>query len=56
MKDILLGISLTINIIGFLAIFLYFKIKVLGLRKVKKDFVEKYFIKDSEFEDMLDKL
>lgn len=56
MKDLLLGISLTINVIGFLGIFLYFKIKVLGLKKVEKEFVDKYFIKDEEFDDMLDKL
>jgi len=56
MKDLLLGISLTINIIGFLSVFLYFKIKILGMKKVQKEFVEKYFIKDEEFDDMLEKL
>lgn len=56
MLNLILGISLTLNAVLILVIFLYFKIKAFGLKKVQNDFMNKYFIKDDELDDMLNNL
>lgn len=56
MINLLLGISLTLNIVFIVGIFLYFKIKTFGIKKVQKEMANKFFIKDDELDDMLDKL
>ena len=55
MVNIILGISLTLNLIFLIYIYFYVKYKVLGIRKLKKD-LEKQFVKDDEFDDMLERL
>ena len=55
MVYLILGISLTLNIVMFIVAFLYLKIKVLGISKMKKE-LESKFINDDELDDMLNNL
>lgn len=56
MTNFILGISLTLNIVFFIGIIIYFKVKTFGLKKVQKEFANKYFVTDDELEDALSKL
>lgn len=56
MFNILFGVSITLNIVLIVGIFIYFKIKALGMKKVQKDFLDKLFCTDKELDDMLDSL
>jgi len=56
MFNILFGISITLNIILIVGIFLYFKIRVLGIKKVQKKFLDSLYCTDKEFDDMLNNL
>lgn len=55
MINLILGISLTLNVIMIVGIFIYLKIKVLGMKKIQKEFESK-FCTDDELNDMLDRL
>lgn len=52
---LILGISLTLNVVMIVTIFLYLKIKVLGINKVKKELQSK-FINEDDLDIMLEKL
>ena len=56
MINFILGISLTLNIVMIIAVFLYFKIKSFGIVKIENDFKNKFFCSDDELDDMLDRL
>lgn len=56
MVNFILGISLTLNVVIVIAIFLYFKIKAFGVAKIQKDFEKNFFCSDDELDDMLDRL
>lgn len=56
MINLLFGISLTLNVVFIVGIILYFKIKTFGLKKVQKEFADKYFASDDEIDNFLDKL
>ena len=56
MINFILGISLTLNIVMIISVFLYFKIKSFGMAKVQKDFEKKFFCSNDELDDMLDRL
>lgn len=55
MVYIILGISLTLNIIFIIVAYFYIKYKVLGINKLKKD-LESQFVNDDDLNDMLDRL
>ena len=55
MVNLILGISLTLNVVMIIGIFLYLKVKVLGINKVKKE-LESKFINDDDLDSMLSKL
>ena len=55
MVNLILGISLTLNVVMIVGIFLYLKVKVLGINKVKKE-LESKFINDDELDSMLSNL
>ena len=55
MINIILGISLTLNIIFIIVAYFYLKYKVLGINKLKEDLQSK-FVNEDEFELMLDRL
>lgn len=52
---VILGISLTLNVICIIGLYFYIKYKVLGMNKLKKD-LKKQFVSDDELNDMLDRL
>ena len=56
MINLILGISLTLNVVFIIGIFLYFKIKFLGMKKFQKEMTDKFFVKDDDFDDMLNNL
>lgn len=56
MLDILFGVSITLNVVLIVGIFIYFKIKAFGVKKVHDDFLNKFFCTDDELDDMLKKL
>ena len=56
MINLILGISLTLNVVFIIGIFFYLKIKSFGIAKVQKDLANKLFATDDELEDMLDRL
>ncbi len=55
MVNLILGISLTLNVVMIIGIFLYLKVKVLGINKVKKE-LESKFINDDDLDSMLSNL
>lgn len=55
MVNLILGISLTLNVITIIGVFIYFKVKVLGFKKFQKE-LESKFCSDKELDDMLDRL
>lgn len=55
MVNLILGISLTLNVIAIIGIFIYFKVKVLGFKKFQKE-LESKFCTDEELDNMLDRL
>lgn len=56
MINLLLGVSVTLNVVFIIGIILYFKIKIFGLKKVQKEIANKYFAKDDEIDDFLNNL
>lgn len=56
MFNILFGVSITLNIVLIVGIFIYFKIKALGIKKVQKDFLSNFYCTDKDLDDMLDSL
>lgn len=56
MFNILFGVSITLNIVLIVGLFIYFKIKALGIKKFQKDFMKNFYCSDEEFDDMLEKL
>lgn len=56
MFNILFGVSITLNVVLVVGIFIYFKIKALGIKKVQKDFMSKFYCTDEEFDEMLNNL
>ena len=52
---LILGISLTLNVVMIIGIFLYLKVKVLGINKMKKE-LESKFISDDDLDAMLKSL
>lgn len=56
MFNIIFGVSITLNVVLIVGIFIYFKIKALGMKKVQKEFFDNFFCTDKELEDMLDSL
>ncbi len=55
MTNFILGISLTLNIVFFIVIIIYFKVKTFGIKKVQKEFANRYFASDDEIEEALSK-
>lgn len=55
MVYVILGISLTLNIIFIIVAYFYLKYKVLGIKKLKEDLQSK-FVNEDEFDLMLDSL
>ena len=55
MINIVLGVSITLNIICFVVAYFYIKYKVLGINKIKKD-LQSRFVNDDEYEIMLEDL
>ena len=55
MINIILGVSITLNVIFFIVSYFYIKYKVLGIKKLKKD-LQSQFLNDDDFDDMLDRL
>ena len=55
MVYVILGISLTLNIIFIIVAYFYLKYKVLGINKLKKDLQSK-FVNEDEFDLMLHSL
>ena len=55
MINIILVISLTLNIIFIIVAYFYIKYKVLGINKLKKE-SENKFCTDEELDNMLDRL
>ena len=56
MFNILFGVSITLNVVLVIAIFIYSKIKAFGIKKVQKDFFNDFFCTDDELDTMLEKL
>ena len=56
MFNIFFGVSITLNIVLIVGIFIYFKIKAFGIKKVQNDFLSKFYCSDEELDDMLNKL
>ena len=56
MINLILGISLTLNVVTFLGIIIYFKIKSFGIKKFQDDIAKKFFSSDSEVDEILDRL
>lgn len=56
MIDFILGISITLNVVFIVGILVYFKIKSYGVKKVQKEFADKFFASDSEIDDAMDRL
>lgn len=56
MTNLILGISLTLNVITILGLFIYLKIKTLGVKKMQKDMMKNFFCTDEELDDALEKL
>ena len=56
MINLILGISLTLNVVFIVGIIIYFKIKSFGLAKVQKDLASKFFASDDEIDDVMDRL
>lgn len=56
MMNILFGVSITLNIIFILGIFIYIKIKTFGIKKVQKEFANKFFYTDDEIDEALKNL
>lgn len=55
MTNILLGVSITLNVIFIIISYFYIKYKVLGINKLKKD-LQSQFVNDDELDIMLDRL
>lgn len=55
MINILLGVSITLNVIFIIISYFYIKYKVLGINKLKKD-LQSQFVNDDELDIMLDRL
>lgn len=55
MVNLILGISLTLNVICFIVSFFYIKYKVLGINKLKKDMQSK-FVNEDDLDVMLREL
>ena len=56
MINLILGISLTLNVVTILGVLIYFKIKSFGMKKFQDDLAKKFFTSDSEIDEMLDRL
>lgn len=56
MYNILFGVSITLNVVLIVGIYIYFKIKAFGMKKVQKEFLNKFYCTDDELDDMLKKL
>ena len=56
MINLILGISLTLNVVFIVGIIIYFKVKTFGLKKVQNELASKFFASDDELNDMLDRL
>lgn len=55
MINLILGISLTLNIIFFIVLFFYFKVKLFGFKSLTRD-LKSTFYSDNDLNDMLDRL
>lgn len=53
MTNFLFGVSLTLNIILIIGIFIYIKIKLIGIKKYKKELQDKFY-SDDELEHIFD--
>ncbi len=53
MTNFLFGVSLTLNIIFIIGIFIYIKIKLIGIKNYKKELQEKYYT-DDELDHIFD--
>ena len=51
MINLILGISLTLNVVFIVGIIIYFKVKSFGMKKVQEDLMKKFFYSDDEIED-----
>lgn len=56
MYNILFGVSITLNVVFIVGIYIYFKIKAFGMKKVQKEFFNKFYCTDDELDKMLDSL
>lgn len=56
MFNILFGVSLTLNVVFIIGIYIYFKIKAFGMKKIEKEFLNKFYCTDDELNNMLDSL
>ena len=55
MINIILGVSITLNVIFFVVAYFYIKYKVLGINKLKKEMQSK-FVNEDDLDVMLDSL
>lgn len=55
MINIILGVSITLNVICFVVAYFYIKYKVLGINKLKKEMQSK-FVNEDDLDVMLDSL
>ena len=51
MINLILGISLTLNVVFIVGIIIYFKVKSFGMKKVQEDLMKKFFYSGDEIED-----
>lgn len=51
MINLILGISLTLNVVFIVGIIIYFKIKAFGFYKVQKDLIRSFGYTDEELEE-----
>lgn len=55
MINIILGVSITLNVIFFAVVYFYIKYKVLGINKLKKE-MQSRFVNEDDLDVMLDSL
>lgn len=51
MINLILGISLTLNVVFIVGIIIYFKIKAFGFYKVQKDLIRSFGYTDDELDE-----
>ena len=51
MINLILGISLTLNVVFIVGIIIYFKVKSFGIKKVQNDLMRGFFYNNEEIDD-----